>query len=76
MWPKAAAIRGHTIRVVLVRVIASHGLEAVVPRVGSLYVNLISIRVNLVALFLLLFRLSMEDSLVIVIFLARVVVCL
>lgn len=72
----AIAIRGHYIRIVLVEAVLGHGLEKVVPRVGTLYISLISIRVNLLGQFMLYLRLSMEASLVILIILARFMVSL
>lgn len=73
---KAAIITGRNIRIVLVGAVASHNLEVVVLRVCTLRVRLHSIRSSLIGLQILLFKLSMEASLVIVTTLARVVVIL
>lgn len=53
-----------------------HDLEAVVLKVGTLFVSLISVRVSLVGPFMMCIRLGMKASLVIVIMFARVEVSL
>lgn len=57
-------IRIHDIRVVLVRVVLSYGLDTVVLKVDIICIGFISIRVNLVRQFKIHIRLSMEATLV------------
>lgn len=69
-------IRGHNTKVVLGEAIVVHSSEAMALRVGTLCVSLISIMDNLTGSFMPLFISPMEDSLVLMIILARVVVSL
>lgn len=73
---KKGAIRGRTIKLVLMQVGLAHNLEVAVFKVCILHVNLINIRVSLVRLFMWYFRLLMEICRIIVIILARVVASL
>lgn len=74
--PKEVALRGHSIRAVLMRVVVGQDLQVMVYRVGTLYSNHISLRFSLVDSFRLHSRLLMEVSQVSVIILTRVVVSL
>lgn len=53
-----------------------HSLEVVVLRIGDLHISLISIRVNLVEIFMLNYRVPLKVRLDILIIMARVVVIL
>lgn len=57
------AKRGHNIKVVSVGVVMAHGSDTLVLKVGTLCIILITIRVNLVSSFMLLFKLLMEENL-------------
>lgn len=71
---KEVAIKGHNTRVGLVGAVIFYSLEIVGLKIGTLRVNSISIGVNLADPFRLHFRLSLKDSLGLVIFLSRVFV--
>lgn len=64
MRPNKEAIRGLDINVVLVGVIVAPDLEAIVFRVGTLFINHIILRVSLIYPFMKCSRLLMEVGLV------------
>lgn len=61
---KRATVRGNNTKVVLGGTKVAHDSEAVVLKVVTLYVTLISIRTILVGMFILYFILSMKANLV------------
>lgn len=73
---QGVSIRGHNIKVILVRVVVAHVLEAVVLSAGTLHSSLISIRVNIVGPFMLHFKLPIGAYLFTVIILTKVVIFL